>query len=58
MSGWELVFFVASVVTAFLLVVGVAWYRQWRRDPERFKNGFRFGPHRGGPMGGPPGKGW
>lgn len=50
--------FAASVVTPVLLVVGVAWCRQWRRNPQRLKNGFRFGPHRGGPMSGPQGKRW
>lgn len=66
MTGWEMfVFLVASTV---VLVVGIAWFRWWKRDPERFKAGWqgtsrRDSPMRGGidavctspPAGSPPG---
>ena len=44
MSAWEMSVFVAMVVAAFAIVVGVVWRMQWRRDPERFKDGFRRSP--------------
>jgi hypothetical protein len=49
MTGWEMAFFVLSVVTPVGLIVGVSWYRLGKRDAERLKDGFRHGPHVGGP---------
>jgi hypothetical protein len=49
MSGWEMFFFVMSVVVPLALIVALAWRHQWKRDPKKFKDGFRQGPNAGGP---------
>lgn len=37
----DTILFVALVVGLFILIVGLAWSWQWRRNPKRFKNGFK-----------------
>ena len=49
MTTGEMTIFLASVILPVLLIVGVAWYCRWKRDPARFKEGFRTGPNAGGP---------
>jgi hypothetical protein len=44
MSGWEMFFFVSLVVATVLLIVGLAWFIQWKRHPERFKAGWKRTP--------------
>ncbi|MCR6672276.1 hypothetical protein [Devosia ginsengisoli] len=41
MTGWEIAGLVVPVVLLVALVTGLIWHRQWKRDPERFKAGFR-----------------
>ncbi len=44
-----MLFFVLSVVVPLMLIVALAWRRQWKRDPEKFADGFRRGPSHAGP---------
>lgn len=37
----DMVVFVGLVLALFVLIVGLTWFWQWRRDPERFKKGFK-----------------
>lgn len=50
MTGWEIFIFVSLVVGAFLLIVGLAWLRWWRRNPEQFKASWRDTPLRNSSM--------
>lgn len=47
MTGWEMGVFMALVVGAVGMVVGIAWFIQWRRDPEGFKARWRRSPMEG-----------
>ena len=49
MSGWDIFIFVAMVVAAVGAVVAVSWRIQAKRNPERFKEGFRRPPMPGSP---------
>lgn len=50
MTGWEMFVFVFLVVGTFMLVVGVAWFRWWKRDPGQFKASWQDTPQRHSPM--------
>lgn len=41
MSGWEIAGLVVPVVVLVVLITGLSWYWQWKRDPERFRVSFR-----------------
>jgi len=41
--------FVALVVGAVVLVVAIAWYVQWKRRPEAFRESWRRTPAPGSP---------
>lgn len=48
-SGWELLVFVSLVVATVLLVAGVAWFFQWKRHPEAFRQSWKQTPMPGSP---------
>lgn len=48
-SGWELLVFVSLVVATVLLVAGVAWFIQWKRHPEAFRQSWKQTPMPGSP---------
>lgn len=50
MTGWEIFIFVSLVIGALMLVVGIAWFRWWKRNPGQFKAGWRDTPLRSSPM--------
>jgi hypothetical protein len=50
MTGWEMFIFVSLVVGTVLVIVGVAWFIQWKWHPEQFKAGWRRTPPPGSPM--------
>jgi hypothetical protein len=50
MTEIEMFVFVSLVVGALGLVVAVAWYIQWKRRPDEFKQSWRRTPQPGSPM--------
>jgi hypothetical protein len=46
----EMFVFVALVVLAVALVVAIAWYVQWKRRPDEFKESWQRPPAPGSPM--------
>jgi len=48
-AGWEMIIFVSLVVGAVLLVVGIAWFIQWKRHPQRFTASWKRTPMPGSP---------
>jgi len=50
MTAIEMFVFVALIVGAVMLVVAIAWYVQWRKRPDEFREGWRRTPQPGSPM--------
>ena len=40
-TGWGMFFFVSRVVGAVILIIGIAWFIQRKRHPERFKDSWK-----------------
>lgn len=43
-SGWEMFFFVSFVVGAVLVVVGIVWLIQWKRQLGPFAKSWKRSP--------------
>lgn len=51
MAPLEMAIFISVVVVAVAAVVGIAWWVQWKKDPEGFKAKLKRDPtHKGGPF--------